>query len=67
MKNNTRSALLIIGLLAFSLKTFSQSTNKPTYVIVHGAWGGGWSFKKVDSLLTAAGSKVYRPTLTGQG
>lgn len=67
MKNNTLSALLIIGLLAFSLKTFSQSTNKPTYVIVHGAWGGGWSFKKVDSLLTAAGSKVYRPTLTGQG
>ncbi|HLD52949.1 MAG TPA: alpha/beta fold hydrolase [Sediminibacterium sp.] len=67
MKNNTLSALLIIGLLAFSLNTFSQSANKPTYVIVHGAWGGGWSFKKVDSLLTAAGSKVYRPTLTGQG
>jgi len=67
MKNNTLQALLIIGLLAFSLKTFSQSTNKPTYVIVHGAWGGGWAFKKVDSLLTSAGYKVYRPTLTGQG
>ncbi len=40
---------------------------KNTYVIVHGAWGGGWAFKEVDDLLTADGNKVYRPTLTGQG
>lgn len=46
---------------------FSQTTQKPVYVIVHGAWGGGWAFKKVDSLLTAKGCIVYRPTLTGQG
>jgi pimeloyl-ACP methyl ester carboxylesterase len=38
-----------------------------TFVIVHGAWGGGWAFKEVDRLLTADGNKVYRPTLTGQG
>src|SRR5664280_2771046 len=38
-----------------------------TYVIVHGAWGGGWDWKHVDQLLTADGYKVYRPTLTGQG
>jgi len=46
---------------------FSQTTPKPVYVIIHGAWGGGWAFKKVDSLLTETGSVVYRPTLTGQG
>ena len=40
---------------------------KPTYVIVHGAWGGSWAFKRVDSLLTAGGAVVYRPSLTGQG
>ncbi len=40
---------------------------KNTYVIVHGAWGGGFAFKTVDDLLTADGNKVYRPTLTGQG
>ena len=40
---------------------------KPTYVIVHGAWGGGWSFKQLDQLLSARGYKVYRPSLTGQG
>ena len=37
------------------------------YVIVHGAWGGGWDWKHVDGLLTADGNKVYRATLTGQG
>lgn len=45
----------------------AQTTFKPVYVIVHGAWGGGWAFKKVDSLLTETGSTVYRPTLTGLG
>ncbi|SFB81022.1 Alpha/beta hydrolase family protein [Parapedobacter composti] len=38
-----------------------------TYVLVHGAWGGGWSFKKTDSLLRTMGNEVYRPTLTGLG
>jgi pimeloyl-ACP methyl ester carboxylesterase len=40
---------------------------KLTFVLVHGAWGGGWDWKHVDDLLTAAGYEVYRPTLTGQG
>ena len=38
-----------------------------TFVLVHGAWGGGWDWKHVDDLLTAGGNKVYRPTLTGLG
>jgi len=29
--------------------------------------GGGWAFQEVDSLLTANGARVYRPSLTGQG
>jgi pimeloyl-ACP methyl ester carboxylesterase len=40
---------------------------KPVFVIVHGAWGGSWAFKKTDSLLTEKGCIVYRPSLTGQG
>lgn len=38
-----------------------------TFVLVHGAWGGGWAFRRVDSVLTANGQRVYRPTLTGLG
>jgi pimeloyl-ACP methyl ester carboxylesterase len=38
-----------------------------TYVIVHGAWGGGWDWIAVDSMLTAHGNHVVRATLTGLG
>jgi pimeloyl-ACP methyl ester carboxylesterase len=33
-----------------------------TYVIVHGAWGGGWAWRGVDSLLTARGHRVHLGT-----
>jgi pimeloyl-ACP methyl ester carboxylesterase len=64
MKSN-RFVLLFL-LFAIPYLSFSQ-TAKPVYVIVHGAWGGSWAFKKVDSLLTEKGGLVYRPSLTGQG
>ncbi|MDB6094139.1 MAG: pytH [Verrucomicrobia bacterium] len=40
---------------------------KPVVVFVHGAWGGGWQFKKIAPLIEAQGYTVYRPTLTGLG
>lgn len=45
----------------------SESSAARTFVFVHGAWGGGWAWRQVDSLLTSAGQRVYRPTLTGLG
>src|ERR1700682_549524 len=36
-----------------------------TYVLLHGSYQGGWIWKPVDKLLTAAGHVVYRPTLDG--
>jgi len=38
-----------------------------TYVLVHGAWHGGWCWKKVAPLLRAAGHDIFTPTLTGLG
>ena len=38
-----------------------------TFVLVHGAWGGGWVWKKVMPLLRSAGHDVYAPTATGLG
>src|SRR5258705_8461444 len=38
-----------------------------TYVIVHGAWGGGWDWLAIDSMLTRRGHHVVRVTLTGLG
>lgn len=37
------------------------------YILVHGAWGGGYSFRAVADTLEAAGHRVYRPSLTGLG
>ncbi len=48
-------------------RTVGLPAGKSTYVIVHGAWGGGYAFRTVDELLSADGHLVYRPTLTGQG
>ncbi len=36
-------------------------------MIVHGAWGGSWDWRAVDSLLTLRGHRVVRVALTGQG
>jgi pimeloyl-ACP methyl ester carboxylesterase len=36
-------------------------------VLVHGAWHGGWCWRKVVPLLRASGHAVYAPTLTGLG
>jgi pimeloyl-ACP methyl ester carboxylesterase len=38
-----------------------------TFVLVPGAWMGGWSWKYLTPLLRAAGHDVYTPTLTGLG
>ena len=45
----------------------AQRANGATFVLVHGAWHGGWCWKKVRPLLQAAGHTVYTPTLTGLG
>jgi len=37
------------------------------YVLIHGAWFGGWVWKDVAARLRAAGHIVYTPSLTGLG
>lgn len=36
-----------------------------TFVLVHGAWHGGWVWQRVLPALRAAGHDVHTPTLTG--
>ena len=38
-----------------------------TFVLVHGAWHGGWCWQRVAPLLRAPGHEVFTPTLTGLG
>ena len=65
-------ACLTLFLVATVHTSQAQTTNsilsaKPTIVIVHGAWGGSWAFRKVETLLREKGFNVYRPQLTGLG
>lgn len=38
-----------------------------TYVLVHGAWHGGWCWNAVARILRAHGHQVFTPTLSGLG
>ena len=38
-----------------------------TFVLVHGAWHGGWCWRRVIAILRSAGHVVFAPTLTGFG
>jgi pimeloyl-ACP methyl ester carboxylesterase len=37
------------------------------FVLIHGAWHGGWCWRRVADLLATAGHRVFAPTLTGLG
>jgi hypothetical protein len=38
-----------------------------TFVLVHGAWHGGWCWRFVAPMLRHAGHDVYTASLTGLG
>lgn len=38
-----------------------------TFVLVHGAWHGGWCWRRVADVLRARGQRVFAPSLTGLG
>jgi pimeloyl-ACP methyl ester carboxylesterase len=52
-----------------SRRVGARQSGRPslTFVLVHGAWHGGWCWKKVVPILRADGHQVYTPTLTGLG
>ena len=73
LKQTVRTLMLLL-LFSFSVpeptKVLTAKANtqaRPTFVIVHGAWGGSWAFRRVDGLLREKGHNVYRPSLTGLG
>lgn len=55
------------GLLVSACATEPVSQPRSPIVLVHGAWHGGWCWRKLVPLLERAGHPVYTPTLTGLG
>ena len=44
-----------------------NTTIRPTFLLVHGAWHSGQCWERVTPLVTAAGYRVLAPSLTGYG
>ena len=70
METTRRGALgaMAVGTLAATgaLPAAAQGAPK-TFVLVHGAWHGGWCWRRVSDLLEKKGHKVFAPTMTGLG
>src|SRR4051812_30047626 len=45
----------------------TKTQKATTFVLVHGAWHGGWCYDEVAKRLRSEGYDVYTPTLTGLG
>ncbi len=70
--NLQRRSILGTGLLAMSAATLAKQIEdnvgvRKTFVLIHGAWHGGWCWSRVSDLLLSKGHKVYAPSLTGNG
>jgi len=58
---------LVAAPVATIVDVAATAPAQATFVLVHGAWHGGWCWKKLTPLLRAAGHDVFAPTLTGLG
>jgi len=74
VQSRYRATSLLIVVLAMNAVACAPAPSEQvaetpplTIVFVHGAWGGGWHYTKVQPLLEDAGHIVYRPTMTGLG
>ena len=59
--------LLLISMLFVLQINASPTKNPPVFVLVHGAFHGGWCWQKVSKQLRIEGDLVYTPTLSGLG
>jgi pimeloyl-ACP methyl ester carboxylesterase len=76
LRRTRREILRNVALAAFAAPAigYGRTTPQPdraakpaTFVLVHGAWHGGWCWQRVADRLTAQGHRVFAPTLTGVG
>ena len=56
----------VVALLVTSTALAGRE-QRPTYVLVHGAFHGGWAWQQVADHLRESGAVVYTPTLAGLG
>jgi len=45
----------------------AQAGGRKTFLLIHGAYHGGWCWRRVSDVLERSGHKVFAPSLTGNG
>jgi pimeloyl-ACP methyl ester carboxylesterase len=55
---------VVAGTLSAPARTQAGGT---TFLVAHGAWSAGWSWRKMHPLMAAAGHRLITPTYTGLG
>lgn len=57
--------ILLLFLMPFIAVHAQTGQKQPVFVLVHGAFHGGWCWQRVSKELRAKGDMVYTPTLSG--
>ena len=55
------------GLAMGTTQAKAQTGARKTFVLIHGAYHGGWCWRPTAEILESHGHKVYAPSLTGNG
>jgi pimeloyl-ACP methyl ester carboxylesterase len=61
------ATLIILFIAGTSIVSAQNRQEKPVFILVHGAWHGGWCWQDVSKNLRKKGYEVYTPTLSGLG
>jgi len=64
---HTTATALFGFLTGNTLDKQARAQERQTFVLVHGAWHGGWCWRDVRQALEDQGHRVLTPTLTGLG
>jgi len=67
MKRRTFLAGAALAAAATGGMPLARAASPRTFLLVHGAWHGGWCWDKVAAILRARGHTVITPTQTGLG
>ncbi len=72
MANNPVTRRVALGAAAVgaaalgATQAMAQADMRKTFVLVHGAWHGGWCWRRVADALERRGHKVFAPSLHRQ-
>ncbi len=67
-RRDVLKTMAVAGLAAGAVGKVATAQNAAqTFVLVHGAWHGGWCWSRVADRLRGAGHQVFTPTQTGLG